>query len=125
MMGLKPSSYFTTHSMVLVEEFIQVCYYDCDNPLHCLNIRLNFLGYSKYSPSLPWVSNLTKVGNLAADFLAYIDDIRSIASSEEDGWVVGRSIATYCTYLGIQDDTRKRRLPSKTHGAQEGSTIPS
>ena len=44
-------------------------------------------------------------------------------SSEVEEWVVGRRIATYCTYLGIQDSTQNRRLPSKTPGTWAGAMI--
>ena len=69
------------------------------------------------------MSKITKEGNVAADFWTYIDDIRSIDLSEEKGWVVGWRIDTYCTYLGIQDTTQKRRLTSMTSGPRAGSII--
>ena len=48
------------------------------------------------------MSEVTKEGNFTAELWAYIDDIRSIASSEEEVWVVGKRVAKYCTYLVIQ-----------------------
>ena len=42
----------------------------------------------------------------------YIDNIRNIVSSEEEGWVVGSRISTYCKYLGIKDATQNRGLAS-------------
>ena len=48
------------------------------------------------------MSEVTKEGNFAAELWSYIDDIRSNASSEEKGWVVGQMIAKYCTNLVIQ-----------------------
>ena len=82
MMGLKYSPYLTTQRMGCAEEFIWGDYRHYDKPFQCRNIRLNIPEDSKYSPSLPWVSNITKEGNLSADFWTYIDNIRSIASSE-------------------------------------------
>ena len=71
------------------------------------------------------MSNITKGVNLESDFWTYIENIRSIVLSEEEGWVVGRSISTYYTYLGIQDDTQNIRLPGKTTGLWAGSMIKS
>ena len=49
------------------------------------NARLNFQEYPRYSPSLPWVSNITKEGKFAADFWNYIDNIRRISSLYKEG----------------------------------------
>ena len=68
MMGVKPSPYLTTQSMGWAYEFIWGEFCDCDNYFQWLNIRLNFPGDSKYLPSLTWVSNITKEGNLAEEF---------------------------------------------------------
>ena len=103
--GSKLSPYLTTHSMGLAEEFILGDSCDCDNPFKWLNNRLNLTGDSKYSPMLPWVSNLIKNRNLVSEFWNYIDDIRSIESSSEEGWVVIWRISTYCSYLGIHNVT--------------------
>ena len=65
MMVLKTSPYLTTHIKELAEEFIWGDSCDCNNPFQWSNIRLNFPGDYKYSPSLPWVQNITKEGNLA------------------------------------------------------------
>ena len=101
MVGLKPSPHLTTQSIVWSEEFIWGDYFDCDKPFPWSNIRLKLSGYFRHFSSLPWVSNITMEGNLAVDFWAYIDYMRSIASSEEEEWVFGWSISTYCTYLVI------------------------
>ena len=69
------------------------------------------------------MSNITKEGKIAAEFWTYIDDIRSIELSEEEGWVVVRQIFTYCIYLVIQDSTQKRKLLSKTPKTWAGSKI--
>ena len=84
-MGIKPSPCFTTQSMGWEEDFIRGYSCPCDNLFQWSNIRLNFPVDSKYSPSLSWVSNITKEGNLVADLWTYIDDIFFIVSSEEEG----------------------------------------
>ena len=88
-----------------------------------LNICINLLRDPKYSPSLPWVSKLTKQVKLAADLCTCVDTIRSIAFSEEEVWVVRRRMVTYCIYLGIQDTTQKRHIPSKTPETWAGTMI--
>ena len=105
MMGIKPSPYLTTQRMGWAGGFIRAYSCDCDNPFQWSNIRLNFPGDYRYVPILTWVSKLSKERNLDADLWAYIDYIIIIVSSEEEGWIVGRRISTYCTYLGIQDTT--------------------
>ena len=77
-MVLKPSPYLTIQIMVWAEEFIWGYHYDWENPFQWSNIRLNLTRDSKYSPSLPWVSNTTKEGKLEAGLWTYIDDIRRI-----------------------------------------------
>ena len=91
------------------EEFIQGDSRDCNNTFQWLNIFLNLPGDSEYSPSLTWVSNITKEGKLTSGFCNYINDIRSIVSSEGYGWVVSKRISTYFTYLVIQDSIRKKK----------------
>ena len=84
MMGIKPSQYLTTHSTVCTEQFI------CGDS--CTHINLS--DDSKYPPSLPYVSNITKAENLDAYFWTYTYDIRSIDLSEEELWVVRQAIST-------------------------------
>ena len=79
MMGIKSSPYLTTQRLGWAEEFICGYYCEFDNPFQWSNICLNFLGYSKYSPILPWVSKTPKERNLESYFWTYIDNIKRIA----------------------------------------------
>ena len=106
--------------MGLVEEIIWGNALDCDNTLQWSNTCLNFTGDPKYSPILPWVSNITNEGNLSEYLWTYIENLRIIDQSEEEVWLVDRIIATYCTCLGIQYDTKNRRLPNKTPWTSSG-----
>ena len=54
---------------------------------------------------MPWLSNITKEVNLAAESWIYIDDIQIMASSEEEVRVVRRRIYTHCAYLVVKDST--------------------
>ena len=60
MMGIKPSPYLTTQSIVWVKEFMRGDYCYCDFPFWWLNIHPSFPGDPKYSPILPWVSKIAK-----------------------------------------------------------------
>ena len=66
--------------MVWKEYFIWEYIHDSGNPFQWLNIRLNLPGDPKYSPRLPWVSNINKGGNLVSDLSIYIGGVRSIDS---------------------------------------------
>ena len=54
---------------------------------------------------------------MASDVITYIDDLRTIAASEDLCQEVTQCVASVVSYLGMQDAPRKRRGPSKTPGA--------
>ena len=68
-------------------------YLDRDNPFQWQKIHLKFLGDPRFSPSLPWVSNITKNRKFSSELYTYIDKIRKIYLSDEEGRVVGHRIA--------------------------------
>ena len=72
LMYIKHSPYFTTWIIVWEKEFIRRYARDCYNPFQWSNIHPNFPGYPKYLPSLTWVSNINKGGNLVSYFCTYI-----------------------------------------------------
>jgi hypothetical protein len=64
-----------------------------------------------------------KDGNPAADFSIYVDDNRSVGNTREEARLAARRVASVCSFLGIQDASRKRRSASKTPGAWAGTVI--
>jgi hypothetical protein len=78
-------------------------------------------GDPKYNPSLPWVHKVKEDGTPAADFFFYVDDNWMVGNSEGKAWQAARRVASVCSYLGIQDASRKRRKASQTPGAWGGA----
>jgi len=121
MMGLRPSPYFTGQSTYYAEEVVQGEISNTSNPFHWKTVRLNLPGSEEYDPSLPWVSRITADGRLAGTFKRYVDDLRSIGSSEEACWAVGHRLATYFSHLGLQVALRKLRPPLRHPGPWAGT----
>jgi len=101
MMGHRPSPYFTGQSTYYAKEVIQGNRIDSSNPFHWQLVWLNLPGAEQYDPSLPWVSRVTSQGTMAGTFKRYVDDLRSIGSSEDMCWQVGHRLSTYLSYLGL------------------------
>jgi hypothetical protein len=121
MMGLRPSPYFTGQCTYYAEEVVQGNPSDVHNPFHWATVHLNLPGSEDYNPSLPWVSRRTSDGRLAGTFRRYVDDVRSIGSSEEACWAVGHRLATYFSHLGLQVALRKLRPPLQQPGPWAGT----
>jgi hypothetical protein len=79
---------------------------------------------AQYSPAKSWVyKKRSSDGRIAADVLTYIDDARPTGPSEEDCCQAARKYASTCNHYGVQDSPRKRRPPSTTTGAWDGTVI--
>jgi hypothetical protein len=63
----------------------------------------------------------SRLGRIAGDVLAFVDDFRASGYSREAAWAVGHQLASRLQYLAIQDAPRKRRPPSQTPGAWAGA----
>jgi hypothetical protein len=122
-MGLKPSPYQTTQAMLFAEDVIRGDPKAEHNVFRWDHIKLNLPGSSDYDPTLPWVSKVRVDGKPAADFFVYVDDNRTTGNSEKEAWLAARQVASVCSFLGIQDATRKRRKASKTPGAWAGAVV--
>jgi hypothetical protein len=106
-MGLKPSSYQTTQAMMFAEDVIRGDPDDETNIFKWDHVRMNLPGDSKCDPSLPWVYKVKRDGTPAADSFFYVDDNRTTGNSEKEAWQAARKVASVCSYLGIQDASRK------------------
>ena len=58
-------------------------------------IKMNFPGSSTFNPSLPWVMKWNEyIENIAAEVVAFVDDLRILGVDEETAWVAGRQLAS-------------------------------
>jgi hypothetical protein len=62
-------------------------------------------------------------GHIASDVFLYVDDGRLTGHDEEQCWQAARRFCSMCSYLGIQDASRKRTTPSQTPGPWAGSVV--
>jgi hypothetical protein len=122
-MGLKPSPYQTTQAMLFAEDVIRGDPDNANNVFRWDNVRMNLPGQDEYDPSLPWVYKVRQDGTPASDFFFYVDDNRTTGNLEREAWLAARRVASVCSYLGIQDASRKRRKASKTPGAWAGAVV--
>jgi hypothetical protein len=121
--GLKPSPYQTTQAMLFAEDVIRGDSADEKNVFRWNSVHMNLPGSPDYNPSLPWVYKVRKDGTPAADFFFYVDDNRTTGNTEREAWMAARRVASVCSYLGIQDASRKRRKASQTPGAWAGAVV--
>jgi hypothetical protein len=69
------------------------------------------MGRLDYDPSMPWAYKIRlDDGNIAADFVLYIDDARPAGATEEMCWLATRRFTCVFNHFGIQDTPRKRPL---------------
>jgi hypothetical protein len=123
-MGAKPSPYAAVHYYYLAEEFIRGHHLDRNNPFYWDAVLLNLLGSPQFDPTRPRVMKWDSVhGRIAADLVAYIDDLRASGHSVEACWLIARYISARLQHLGIQDAARKRRPPTTTPGAWAGAVF--
>ncbi len=125
-MGLRVSPYLTIKALLLGMEWILGNTEDPLNVFHWSRVRLNLPGDVNYDPQHPWVSRVKVCGEmevLAALLVAYVDDLRTVGSSEADCWVVMHHISSRLGYLGMQFAARKTRPPSLNPGPWAGSIV--
>lgn len=121
-MGLKTSPYGCIRMEMLGDEVAKGCYASPDNPFHFDEVRLNLPGSPSYDPTQPWVFKYnSKTGRIAGDVKTYVDDKRATGASWLDCIRTTRRAASFLTYLGEQDASRKRVPPSLRAGAWSGS----
>jgi hypothetical protein len=122
-MGLKPSPYQTGQAMLFAEDIIRGLRTDPENIFRWARMEMNLPGALGYDPTKPWVFKCREDGNPAADFVLYVDDNRSVGNTRAEARLAARRVASVCSYLGVQDASRKRRSASKTPGAWAGTVI--
>ena len=125
-MGMRPSPFMAIRLFWLAEEIVRGDRRDPENYLRWNHIRMNLPGSKSYDPTLPWMCKIVVHNGyylVAADFITFVDDIRSGGPGREWTWRATRQIAARLNSLGIQDAPRKRRPPSKRPDAWAGSMV--
>jgi hypothetical protein len=123
-MGAKPSPYIAVQYYYLAEEFVRGYHLDSNNPFFWDTVILNLPGSADYDPTRPRVIKWDSVHKrIAADLVAYIDDLRASGHSVEACWLIARYVSARLQHLGTQDAARKRRPPTCTPGAWAGAVF--
>jgi len=90
LMGCKVSPFQTIKAFLLAEEIIRGNRRDPKNPFWWERVQLNLPGEVNYNPRLSWIAKLRVDDKVASDFFTYVDDIRTLGSSEVDCWIATR-----------------------------------
>jgi len=123
-MGLKNSPYNAIQGALIMDEVIRGNKDDPRNIFHWDFVRLNLPGQINYRPELPWVSKVrSEDGEIACDFVSYVDDTRTCGNSGAEARAASRRVASTMNWLGIQDAARKRRDPCQDPGPWAGSVV--
>jgi hypothetical protein len=86
-LGFRPCPFVTIQALAWLEEKIFGNRNDLGNVLHCKSLKMNLPGSAMYDTSKPRVYKEREYyGNIAADCLVYVDDLRPTGPSEEECW---------------------------------------
>jgi hypothetical protein len=121
MMGLRPSPYVTIKTLFLGYESVMGDRHDARNAFRWSLMVQNLPGSATYDPTMLWVYRIRDNGRIANIIKIYVDDLRPIAESENECWLVGHQAASLLQFLGIQVSSCKTRPPSQTPGAWAGT----
>ena len=82
-MGFRASPFYAVFFYYMAEEFIRGNHLDQKNALRWDEIVLNLPGERDFNPALPWCMKWdSKVGNIVADIITYVDDLRTFGVNE-------------------------------------------
>ena len=82
---------------------------------------LNLPGTEECDLQRPWVSKKIIYGMLAADLFIYVGDGRPIDPTNTLCWQASRRWVLTCSWLSIQDVSRKVQPPSQVPGPCDGN----
>ena len=122
-MGFTFSPFQAVQGVLWAEEVISSQDDDPINPFSFDSVIFNLPGMSTYTPWMPWVYKDTSKGDLAAELLIYVDDVRVIDGVEDTCWSTRHWVASHLNYFGLQDAARKHREPLQIPGAWTGSIV--
>jgi hypothetical protein len=128
-MGLKSSPYYTARCENRAKRLCmgnpKLEYSGVDltmpkNQFHWDHVWMNCPGDSHYDSTFPWMAKIDLDGKIATNIHQYIDDNRTTVPTVDESWLAGSQWAKTCSYLGIQDASRKRREAAQKGGAWAG-----
>ncbi|KAL7578478.1 hypothetical protein ACA910_011546 [Epithemia clementina (nom. ined.)] len=90
-MGQSPSPYGTIQQTRRLKKIITGNRHNNKNVFRWNDVHLNLPGTTGYLPGEPWICKRQKEGHIAADTHDYMDDLRSTAPMQEDGWMASGS----------------------------------
>jgi hypothetical protein len=122
-MGSKPAPYIAVQQGRRLKRMMLGDRTDENNVFRWNHIEMNLPGSPQYAPARPWISKRRKTGEIAADAHDYVDDMRETGPEAEDAWQASSTVGKTCSFMGVQDATRKHRPPSQTPGAWAGAVI--
>jgi hypothetical protein len=123
-MGFRPCHFITIQALAWLEKKIFGDRNDLENVFHWDSLKMNLPGSAKYHPIKPWVYKEREChGNIAADCLVYVDDLRPTVPSEEDFWRSTRWVGCQLNHHGLQDAARKRRPVAQDDGPWEETVV--
>ena len=92
-----------------------------NNPSAWDKVVLDLPGVEEYDSHRPFIFKQRVDGLLAAYLFIYMDDGRPIGPTEDLCWEAYRNWGSACSWLGIQDASRKFQPPSQVPGTWAGT----
>ena len=122
--GFLAFAFYATAFYYIALEFVIGNHLDKENHLRWDRVKLNLPGSRHFNPALPWLMKWNdQIENIAADIVAFVDDLRVSGVDEETAWAVGRQLGSRLQYLGIQDTPRKTKPPFRGNDSAWAGTI--
>ena len=107
------SSAYSVRHLGLALEIEKGDHLDPTNSYHWSKVVLNLHSSQDFEPSMPWVHELNMLVNkIAGDYVTFLDYIRVLGFSVENGCQCGRKLSSNIQFLGIQASARKKKLLS-------------
>ena len=120
-MGLKELTYHAWQGVTWSKSIALGDLHDLQNTFAWEKVVLNFPGTIDCDFKRPWVYNKSRYGLLAADLFIHVDDGWPIVPTETLCWEAYRRWGSTCSWLGIQDASRKVQPPSQSPGTWSGT----
>jgi len=120
-MELRPSLYQSVQSSRRVKRKVFGVPSDSENIYAQDYVELNLPGSPTYQPGQPWVSKHTHEGTIAPDLYDYVDDLRNMASTQEEAWEGSAQVAKVLSYHRNQVAAQKKRQVTQQMGAWAGT----
>ena len=112
-MGFRSSLFLAIRQLSIAVESAVGDPLDDQNPFHWSKIALNLPGDEQFDPARPWLFKWNeKAGQIAGDYVSFVDDFRVTGFSVENCWNCARRLASRSQHLGMQEAARKRSAPT-------------